>query len=235
MLYRFHFDCEAFSLPDWPLLRSAVFKDAGEFKLVVLEVSKVVQKRHYQGVVSSETPKATLETRIKKHKIPDFPRGSYSLTKQKPAGVDGYYNYLCKGDEYGQLPEVLETKFSDEEIARRHENYHTKVQDTTELEKKCITLVQEYDARAARQEAEAAAKNKIPDDNTPMLRGLWRDIYQNALEYLMETNPNGFVLSQVERLSFKTLTVLIKKNENPETLVTQLPEVIAMKRAAAMI
>lgn len=236
MLYRFHFDCDAFTFADWSQLRTAVFADAGEFKIVVLETSKEVKKRHYQGVVSTETPKATLESRIKKSKVPGSPRGCYSLTVQKPSGAEGYYNYLCKGDAYESPPEVLESLFDDAEIQQRHQNYHKKVQDTSELLKKAQTVLSRSDESFLRYQEDLIDRDRQSEvDTEPTCRGLWKQIYLLSLEYLMETSPNGFIQSQVERLAFKTLTQLVNDNDNPDSIVTLLPAMIAYKRASVHI
>ena len=231
MLYRFHFDCESFPFASWPQLRSTIFKDVGEFKLVVLETSKEVKKRHYQGVVSIETPKTTLESRIKKSKVPGQPRGCYSLTIQKPAGVEGYYNYLCKGDTYGTPPEVCESVFGEQDILARHEKYHKKEMDTSELLKKAQSIVlradENYLYRQEQQEDEI--------DTEPTEKAIWRQIYHECMLYLMATCPSGFIQTQVERLAFKTLAQLIQTNKNPDSIVIHIPQTIAYKRASAHI
>ncbi|AXH78659.1 MAG: hypothetical protein [Circular genetic element sp.] len=236
MLYRFHFDCDSFPFTDWPQLRATIFKDVGEFKLVVLEVSKEVKKRHYQGVVSIETPKTTLESRVKKSKVPGSPRGCYSLTIQKPTGVEGYYNYLCKGDSYESPPEVLQSIFDEAELEARHQKYHKKEMDTSELLKKAKAIVAKQDDSFLHYETKMCDRGKEGEiDSTPHTQGLWRQIFHACLEYMMETSPNGFIQSQVERLAFKTLTHLIQSNDNPESIVTELPQLISYKRANAFI
>ncbi|AXH79326.1 MAG: hypothetical protein [Circular genetic element sp.] len=235
-LYRFHFDIDAFPFDDWSQLRSTIFKDVGEFKIVVLETAVVTSKRHYQGVAVLETPKATLESRIKKSKLPGAKRGCYSLALQNPSGVEGYYNYLCKGEEYGTPPDVLESKFSAEELATRHENYHKRIQDTSELDKKIMVRVQSIDERAFTTESRMCATGDHANyDPRVYLKQMWEHIYKECIDYMMETNPNGFVMAQVERLAFKSLTNVIKALPEKPSLARDLPHEIAMKRAGAFI
>lgn len=235
-LYRFHFDIDAFPFDDWSQLRASIFQDKGEFKIVVLETAVVTSKRHYQGVAILETPKATLESRIKKSKLPGAKRGCYSLALQNPSGVEGYYNYLCKGDEYGTLPDVLESKFSSEQLAARHENFHKRVLDTSELDKTIMNSVLFIDERFANAESHCIQNDAHASFTpVPFLKQMWEHIYKHCIDYMMETNPNGFVMAQVERLAFKSLTNVIKALPEKPSLARDLPHEIATKRAGAFI
>lgn len=234
MLYRFRVDVNAFSFDDWPAMRHAFFKDEGDFKLVVYEIAKETKKPHYQGVVHCVTPKPTLESRIKKHKTAGAPRGCYSLTAQKPRDVDGYYNYLCKGDEYESLPEVLQSVFTDDEIQERHQYYHKRVQDTSALDKTILDLVLKKEESIAYYLKHKQTKST--DDFTPQANALWVSIMKASIDFLLDTSPKGFILSQVQRLAFCSLSRVLKnKDVSPDAIVRWIPEMLATKAAASMI
>lgn len=235
MLYRFHFDISGFSFDDWNSMRSSIFKDDCEFKIVVYEIAKATKKPHYQGVLVTDVPASTFQSRIKRHKNEGAKRGCYSFKKQDPKAVDGYYNYLCKGDSYGVMPDVLQSTITPEDIKVRHERYHTGQRDVTDLEDAMDKLVLAYDAKydaACKRHDRENIKHEPDTEGYP--RQMWVRMNSICLYHLMNTSEKGFIPSQVQRLAFKMLSMLINKAK-PGDFVTEIPPLIADRLACSSI
>lgn len=227
-IYRFHIDLSGFNFPDWESCRSSIFKDDCDFNLVVFEIAKDTKKHHWQGVCTFQIPASTITSRIKRFKNKDAKRGCYSFSKQDPRKLDGYLNYLHKGSVLGTLPVVLFSPETPERQLQRHNDYWKRQRTDTDLMDAVFKAVQDtehvYDTLELQRQYDKLETLSI---------ALWRRINSLVTHHLLATTDNGFVLSQIQRLSTKCLSLAIKKY--PDSVATQIPAEIASRSANGMI
>ena len=241
-LYRFHFDLSGFNFPDWDELSGSIFKGDASFTHVVFEIAKDTRKKHWQGVCAFEVTPSTITSRIKRHKRPDAKKGCYSFTKQKPNKVDGYYNYLCKGDFHGQYPKVIHTMFDEDEILRRHNAYWLQLRTFKELDADVEKLAIDYTRYYNESVDYWNEQNGHPDagppcdvaDPTSYTRQLWLAIVQKCTDHLMNTCENGFIPSQISRLSLLQLSKITKTLPD-DNLIHRIQQDISRRTALSMV